>query len=75
MVLIRSSLKWLSKIKNVEFLALLSSYIRFIVPCIDGNKTKKANLKTGVTRKQSTPNFWKNKHFLPTAGYEMFIFR
>ena len=24
------------------------------------------NLKSGVTRKQSTPNFPKNKHFLPT---------
>ena len=26
---------------------------------------KRANLKTGVTRKQSTPNFPKNEHFLP----------
>ena len=24
-----------------------------------------ANLKTGVSRKQSTPNFMKNGHFLP----------
>ena len=32
-----------------------------------GNKAnlKRANLKTEVTRKQSTPNFPKNKHFLP----------
>ena len=26
---------------------------------------KRANLKAGVTRKQSTPNFSKNGHFLP----------
>ena len=26
---------------------------------------QKENLKTGVTRKQSTPNFPENKHFLP----------
>ena len=26
---------------------------------------KKANFKMGVSRKQSTPNFAKNKHFLP----------
>ena len=30
-----------------------------------GNKAKKANLKTDVSRKQSTPKFPKNKHFLP----------
>ena len=28
-------------------------------------KGKRANLKTGVSRKQSTPNFPKNEHFLP----------
>ena len=28
-------------------------------------KDKRANLKTEVTRKQSTPIFLKNKHFLP----------
>ena len=27
------------------------------------------NLKTGVTRKQSMPNFLKNKHFLPPVTY------
>ena len=27
---------------------------------------QKANLKTGVSRKQSTPNFPKNEHFLPS---------
>ena len=27
-------------------------------------KDKRANLKTKVTRKQSTPNFPKNEHFL-----------
>ena len=26
---------------------------------------QRANLKTGVSRKQSTPNFPKNEHFLP----------
>ena len=26
---------------------------------------KRANLKTGVTRKQTTPNFQENEHFLP----------
>ena len=35
---------------------------------------KRANLKTGVSRKQSTPNFPKNKHFLPpdtdTCAYQ-----
>ena len=30
-----------------------------------------ANFKTGVTRKQSTPNFPKNEHFLPQ---EIFVF-
>ena len=29
------------------------------------NKAKRANLKTGVSRKQSTPNFPKNEYFLP----------
>ena len=28
-------------------------------------RQKRANLKTGVSRKQSTPKFPKNKHFLP----------
>ena len=28
-------------------------------------KCKRANLKTGVSRNQSTPKFPKNKHFLP----------
>ena len=28
-----------------------------------------ANLKTGVSRKQSTPNFSKNEHFLPPDTY------
>ena len=31
-----------------------------------GNKAKGANLKTGASRKQSTPNFPKNEHFLPS---------
>ena len=30
-----------------------------------GNKTKGANLKTEVTRKQSTPSFPKNEHLSP----------
>ena len=30
---------------------------------------KRANLKTGVTRKQSTPIFAKNEHFLPPDTY------
>ena len=34
-----------------------------------GNKAKKANLKTGVSRKQSTPNFPKNEHFLPLEHF------
>ena len=28
-----------------------------------------ANLKTGVSRKQSTPKFPKNKHFVPTDSH------
>ena len=32
----------------------------------DGNKANRAILKTGVSRKQSTQNFSKNEHFLPT---------
>ena len=28
-----------------------------------------ANLKTGVTQKESTPNFSKNKHFLPPDAH------
>ena len=30
---------------------------------------KRANLKTGVTRKPSTPNFSKNDHFLPPGPH------
>ena len=29
-----------------------------------GNEAKGANLKTGISRKQSTPNFPKNEHFV-----------
>ena len=32
---------------------------------IVGDKRKGTNLKTKVTRKQSTPNFLKNEHLLP----------
>ena len=41
-----------------------------------GNKAnlKRANLKTEVTRKQSTPNFPKNKHFLPPDTYTVLRF-
>ena len=31
-----------------------------------GNKAKGRNLKTGVSRKEGTPNFAKNEHFLPS---------
>ena len=31
-------------------------------------KEKRGNLKTGVSRKQSTSNFPKNEHFLPVSG-------
>ena len=34
---------------------------------------KRANLKTEVIRKQSTPNFPKNKHFLPPDPH-MFVY-
>ena len=35
-----------------------------------------ANLKTGVSRKQSTPNFPKNEHFLPpyTEKFDVLCF-
>ena len=33
---------------------------------IISNEVKRSNLKTGVPRKQSTPNFPKNEHFLPS---------
>ena len=33
-----------------------------------------ANLKTEVTRKQSTPNFRKNEHFLPQGGKKCSFF-
>ena len=40
--------------------------------------SKRANLKTDISRKQSTPNFPKNEHFLPPdthiRGKEMFVF-
>ena len=47
---------------NYDKIMLISSEVilKFV-----GNKAKKANLKTGVSRKQSTPNFPKNEHFLP----------
>ena len=35
----------------------------------------KANLKTAVTRKQSTPNVPKNEHFLPTDTHVGVRFR
>ena len=43
---------------------------------IVGNKTKRANLKTGVSRKQSTSNFPKSEHFLPPDRhtYVLFVF-
>ena len=34
-------------------------------------KGKRAILKTGVSRKQSTPNFLKNEHFLPSDSTRM----
>ena len=40
-------------------------YCFAIIVQLVGNKTKRVNLKTGVARKQSTPNFPKNEHFLP----------
>ena len=36
-----------------------------IISVLVSNKAKRANLKTDVIRKQSTPNFPKNEHFLP----------
>ena len=30
-----------------------------------GNRAKRANLATGISRKQSTPNFPKSEHLLP----------
>ena len=33
-------------------------------------KGERANLKTEVKRKQSTPNFPKNEHFLRTYAYQ-----
>ena len=44
-----------------QFWASLCSYMEHVV----GNKAKRGNLKTGVSRKQSTSNFPKNQHFLP----------
>ena len=34
-----------------------------------GSKAKRVNLQTGVSRKQSTPNFSKNEPFLPPDTY------
>ena len=36
--------------------------------------SKRTNLKMGVTRKYSMPNFPKNEHFVPRR-YEMLVFR
>ena len=40
-------------------------YSKIIVVLIDNKKWERKNLKTGVSRKQSTPNFPKNEPFLP----------
>ena len=37
-------------------------------------KGKRANLKTGVLRKQSTPNFPENEYFLPSGGKKCLFF-
>ena len=34
-----------------------------------GNKAKRANVKTGITWQQSTLNFPKNEHFLPSGTH------
>ena len=63
-----------------RYLEHLAGYHKFV-----GNITKKANLKTKVTKKQSAPNFPKNEHSLPPDMYtylcvsrdkkwEMFVF-
>ena len=38
------------------------------------NKAKRANLKTGLSRKQSTSNFPKNRHFLCISGGKKCLF-
>ena len=43
----------------------ISLALRQLNALIRREKCKRANLKTGVSRKQSTPKFLKNKHFLP----------
>ena len=45
-------------LKKMFVMGLIRSY--FV-----NTKAKNANLKTEVTRKQSTPNFQKNEHFYP----------
>ena len=59
-----------------KFVSCLSYFLRyianFILPTLviwelicSSVQGKKTNLKTGISREQSTPKFSKNKHFLP----------
>ena len=65
----RDAFRALSNIYDEVFLQMgqsiqeCSKYSRKLNHMV-GNK-KRVNLKTGVTRKQSAPNFPKNEHFLP----------
>ena len=84
-----------------KFYSELSSYLKKKLPIVANNFVsittkdcysdkssvinKRVNLKTGVSRKQSTANFLKNEHLLPRdtdtyirvriRGLKMFVFR
>ena len=55
----------ISKIQRVIFFIFSEKEVNTLRRQIVNNKTKKANLKTGVSRKQSASNFPKKKHFSP----------
>ena len=59
---------------NLHDCCTFKSYLFHITSVIWG---KRVNLKTGVSRKQSTPNFPKNEHFLPPDAhtYAVFVFQ
>ena len=49
--------------------------LNFIKPEFVGDKVKKVNLKAGVKRKQSTPNFWKTSISFPLIHISLCVYQ
>ena len=51
-----------------------SKIFQYVIKLFQSNlKRQKGNLKAGVSRKQSTPNFPKNGHFLPLKRTRTYV--